>query len=160
MVSEPAVAGELPVSDAPAAQAERGVFDKWLVWGIALSSVALPALSLAVISSLVSGSPDLRYLREAAGRGEFLIPDVFLLIECCRRLLREVSPRKKFFQWIKGLVVFTCAVAALSCLIGSVFLVTAATDKTAHMAMFMSGWSAMIGFLMGTISVAVKDGEQ
>jgi hypothetical protein len=46
LASEPAVAEELSSSREPPKQAGRGVFDKWVVWGIAVLSIAVTALRL------------------------------------------------------------------------------------------------------------------
>lgn len=156
MASEPAVAEELPGSGEPPKQAQRGVFDKWLVWGIAVSSIALPAFFLVLISSVESASLDFADFKAAAGHGEFLIPDAFLLVECCRRLAREVRPKRKFFQGLRLATALLCSVPATACLVASVILAIDATSKTTKSAIFMTLWFSVTGVLAGTIAVAVK----
>jgi ABC-type Fe3+ transport system permease subunit len=140
---------------------EKGrVFDKWLVWVLAVLSIALPMLFFIVASSVDSASVDFTDLRKAAGRGEFLIPDAFLLIECSRRLIREVSPRRFVFKLMRALIIAICPVCATICLVASVILVVRATDKTAEAATWISVRFLLLGLVAGTISVWAKDGER
>lgn len=160
LVSEQAAAGEFPAAEASAERAERGVLDKWLVWGIALCAILVPSFFLVLISSMRSHTlGDLTYWKAAAGRGEFLIPEAFLLVECCRRLTREVFPKNKFWRVVKRAVVIICAAVALACLTASVVLVTEVTANTTKSAIDMTKWCMAIGLLAGTIAVAVRDGE-
>jgi hypothetical protein len=159
LASEPAVAGRLSASKEAVQQEERGAIDKWLVWGIALFSIVVPAFFLIVISSMGSASLNFTDCKAAAGRGEFLIPDAFLLIECCRRMTRDVFPDHRFWRWVKRAVVLICAMLALACLVASVVLAIHVTEKTAKSATELTLWCLGTGFLAGTIAVAVKDGE-
>ena len=160
LASEQATAGDFPAAEAPAERAERGVFDKWLVWGIALCAIIVPGLFLTLISSMQTHTfADLTDCKAAAGRGEFLIPDALLLIECCRRLTREVFPENKFWQGLKIAVVIVCATAALLCFAASIVLVTDPTDKTMKSAIDLTLWCLGIGLVAGTIAVAVRNGE-
>jgi hypothetical protein len=141
-------------------QAGQGVLDKWLIWGIALCAIVGPAFLLILISSMQSHTfVDLTDCRAAAGRGEFLIPDGLLLVECCRRLIREVRPENKVWRAFKVVVVLICAVMAAACLAASIVLATDRTANTAESAIDLTAWCLGIGFLMGTIAVAVRDGE-
>ena len=159
MASESAVAGEVAAAGEPAKQAERQL-DKWLVWGIALLAIALPAFFLVVVSSMGSDSLNFTDCTAAAGRGEFLIPDAFLLIECCRRLTREVFPQHRLWQGIKFTAIFLCAVLTATCLVASVVLEIHVNDETSRSAIHLTLWCLVAGFLAGTCAVAAKDGER
>jgi hypothetical protein len=136
------------------------VFDKWLVWVIALLSIGAPAFFLVLVSSVGSASLDLTDLRTAAGRGEFLIPDALLLVECCRRLTREVLPEHALGKSIKVAAITLCGMLALICLAASVVLVIQDTGKTAKSADFITLWCLVAGVVAGTLAVLVKDGER
>ena len=160
LASEQVAAGDLPAAGTPAAQAGRGAFDKWLVWGIALCAIIVPGLLLTLISSMKSHTfVDLTDCKAAAGRGEFLIPDGLLLIECCRRLTREISPESRFWKGLKVAVVVICATVAFICLTASVVLVIDVTSNTTKSAIDLTLCSFGIGLIMGTIAVAVPAGE-
>ena len=160
LASESAVVGEAPAGQEPAEPEARGMFDKWLVWGIALLAIGLPAFCLIVISSMGSDSLNLTDFRAAAGRGEFLIPDAFLLVECCRRLIREVSSEHIFWKCIKSATVFLAATLAMLCLVASVVLEIHDNNETARSAIHVTLWCLVFGVLAGTCAVAAKDGDR
>jgi hypothetical protein len=164
-IDEPPESGAPPDPDSsgsgnPPDQEKRRGFDKWLVWGLAVLAIALPMLFFVVASCVESASFSAADLREAAGRGEFLIPDAFLLTECCRRLIREVSPKRLAFKLIKGLTIACCATFAVVCLVAAVILVVKATGETARAATWISLRCLLLGLVAGTIAVWVKDGER
>jgi hypothetical protein len=160
LASESAVVGGASADEEPTESEARRAFDKWLVWGIALLAIVLPAFFLVVISSMGSDSLNLTDFRTAAGRGEFLIPDAFLLVECCRRLIREVSSEHVFWKCIKSATVFLAAMLAVLCLVASVVLEIHDNNETARSAIHVTLWCLVFGVLAGTCAVAAKDGDR
>jgi hypothetical protein len=100
----------------------------WLIYAIAFSAIALPALVLVCVSSIPAGHVEFRDLRTGAGRGEFLIPVLILCAESVRCWLTEVTGGA-IIRFVRLTGCAICFVTGVVCFAATV--IAAATAATA-----------------------------
>jgi hypothetical protein len=100
----------------------------WLLYVIALSAIALPALVLVCVSSIPAGRFDTADLRTGAGRGDFLIPVLILCAEAVRCWMLEVRRAGLIGKVCRPLAFALCTVTGIVCFAATV--IAAATPAT------------------------------
>jgi hypothetical protein len=121
-----------------------------LIYVIALSAIALPAVVLLCVSSIPAGRIDFADLRTGAGRGEFLIPVIILCAEAVHCWTLEVRVKSEFSRWFRQVACLTCILTGIVCFAATV--IAAATANTAATSRSLVGitiYSIVIGAALG-----------
>jgi hypothetical protein len=131
--------------------------DLWLLWLLALGSIAAPVIVLLCAYSIPKGNVSWQGVYIAVKRGEFLLPVMFLCVETVRCWWREAGRGSRLRHFIRTLATGTCVVASLVCVcattIGTLVPVTA---ETGHSIATVTVGCFCVALVFGTVAVWVS----
>jgi hypothetical protein len=135
----------------------RPMGDRWLVWILAIVSIAAPVILLLCAYSIPKADMSWYGVLLAVRRGNFLMPAMLLCAETVRCWWSEAKVKRRSWGWVRITATFTCTVAVVICISATTIasLVPAKPEVGLSITIITSG-SLSAALVFGTAAVWVS----
>lgn len=126
----------------------------WLVYVIALSAIALPALVMVCVRSIPADRFEFADLRGTASRGEFLIPVMILCAEAVRCWVVEVRPPSRRGRYIRNVACVFCVITGIVSFAATIIAASIpASTATGRSLVAITSYAVAVAALCGLLAV-------